>query len=183
MFHYIRLLVNGPRAVGEVGAALEATPAERVLDLGCGAGGFATVVPGDYLGIDLNPSYIAFARRRFGDARHRFEVRPLADLDGRETFDKAIMASILHHVSDAEADTVLGVLARIVRSRLVMLDLDPESANRFQAFLIAHDRGAFVRPAREQRAILARHFEVTAERRFTVNTGTAVHTLFICERR
>jgi len=183
VFHYARLFGNGPRAVREVGAALAATPGERVLDLGCGAGGFSTVVPGAYLGIDLNPSYIAFARRRFGDPRRRFEVRELADLDGRETFDKAIMASVLHHLSDAEAASVLALLARIVRSRLVVMDFHPESANRFQAFLIAHDRGKFPRPAQAQRAILAQSFDVVAERRFVVTTRVAVHSLFTCERR
>ncbi len=183
VFHYLRLLGNGPRAIAEVGAALAAAPGERVLDLGCGAGGLATVVPGEYLGLDLNPSYIAFARRRFGNARRRFEIRELSELDGRETFDKAIMSSVLHHLSDAEADVVLGVLARIVRKRLVVMDLDPESANRFQAFLIANDRGHFVRPAAAQRAILARHFDVIAERRFAVTTRIAVHTLFTCAAR
>ena len=169
-FHYVRLLGNGPRAVREVGAALAATAAERVLDLGCGAGGFSTVVPGDYVGIDLNPNYIAFARRRFGNARRRFELCQLADLDGRETFDKAIMASVLHHVSDTEAAAVLALLARIVRTRLVVMDLDPDSANRFQAFLIANDRGRFVRSTAAQRTLLARHFDVVAERRFAVTT-------------
>jgi cyclopropane fatty-acyl-phospholipid synthase-like methyltransferase len=183
VFHYARLFGNGPRAVHEVGAALAATPGERVLDLGCGAGGFSTVVPGAYLGIDLNPSYIAFARRRFGNPRRRFEVRPLADLDGRETFDKAIMASVLHHLSDAEAESVLALLARIVRSRLVVMDFHPESANRFQAFLIAHDRGKFPRSAQAQRAILAQSFDVVAERQFVVTTRVAVHSLFTCERR
>ncbi len=182
-FHYLRLLGNGPRAIREVGAALAALPHERVLDLGCGAGGFSTVVPGAYVGIDLNPSCIAFARRRFGAAHRRFERCELADLDGPETFDKAIMASVLHHLSDAAADAVLARLARMVRTRLVVMDLDPERANRFQAFLIAHDRGAFVRPAAAQRALLARHFDVVAEQRFAVTTRIAVHTLFTCASR
>jgi SAM-dependent methyltransferase len=181
VFHYLRVLANGPALVREVGAALAATPEERVLDLGCGCGGFATKVPGAYVGIDLNPNYIAFARRRFGNPSRRFELQELSALDGRETFDKAIMASVLHHLSDAAATSVLGLLARIVRRRIVVLDLDPDSANRFQAFLIANDRGHFVRPAAEQRAILARHFRVVAERRFANSVRTAVHTLFTCE--
>jgi SAM-dependent methyltransferase len=182
-FHYLRFLANGTRALREVGAALEAGPEERVLDLGCGAGGFSTVVPGEYVGIDLNPNYLAFARRRFGNPHRRFEHRPLAELDGCETFDKAIMASVLHHLSDADADAVLALLARIVRTRLVVMDLDPDSANPLQAFLMAHDRGAFVRPAAAQRAILARHFTVAGERRFAIPSRLAVHTLFICESR
>ena len=37
VFHYLRLLVNGPGLATPVGEALAATPDERVLDLGCGA--------------------------------------------------------------------------------------------------------------------------------------------------
>jgi len=183
VFHYIRTLINGPRAVREVGAALAAAPGERVLDLGCGAGGLSTVVPGEYLGIDLNPAYLAFARRRFGGPHRRFERRELSELDGRETFDKAIMASVLHHLTDDQALAVLGTLARIVRGRLVVLDLDPDSAKGFQTFLIEHDRGKFPRPMAAQRALLARHFEIVAERRFAVTTRIAVHSLFVCEPR
>src|SRR5262249_13376759 len=98
VFHYIRLLVNGPGMATPVREALAATPTESVLDLGCGCGGFAQAVPGDYVGIDLNPRYIAFARRRFGTPRRRFLCMNLADLDGKQSFDKAIMASILHHL-------------------------------------------------------------------------------------
>jgi 2-polyprenyl-3-methyl-5-hydroxy-6-metoxy-1,4-benzoquinol methylase len=183
VFHYVRVLANGPALVREVGSALAAAPGERVLDLGCGCGGFSTVVPGEYVGIDLNPNYIAFARRRFGTDRRRFELKELAALDGRETFDKAIMASVLHHLSDADASSVLALLARIVRRRLIVLDLDPDSANRFQAFLIANDRGHFVRPAARQRAVLEEHFRVVGERRFANSVRTAVHTLFTCEPR
>ena len=183
VFHYLRLVGNGPRALHEIRAALAATPRERLLDLGCGAGGLSAAVPGEYVGIDLNRDYIAFARRRFGDARRRFELRELAELDGRETFDKAIMASVLHHLSDADAGNVLALLARIVRTRLVVMDLDPDSANAFQAFLIANDRGRFVRTPARQRAILEEHFRVTADRRFAVTTRIAVHTLFTCEPR
>jgi 2-polyprenyl-3-methyl-5-hydroxy-6-metoxy-1,4-benzoquinol methylase len=183
VFHYVRLLANGTRAVQEVRAALAATADERVLDLGCGAGGLCLAAPGEYLGIDLNPAYIAFARRRFGNARRHFEVCALDELDRREAFDKAIMASVLHHLSDAEASTLLARLVHIVRTRLVVMDLDPDSANRLQAFLMAHDRGHFVRPAARQRAVLSEHFRVVAERRFAITTRLAVHTLFTCEPR
>jgi 2-polyprenyl-3-methyl-5-hydroxy-6-metoxy-1,4-benzoquinol methylase len=125
VFHYVHLLANGPGLGTPVRQALAATPAERGLDLGCGCGGFSLAVPGEYVGIDLDPRYIAFARRRFGDARRRFACMNLAELDRSETFDKAIMASVLHHLSDRDAHTVLGQLARMVRSRVVVMDLDP----------------------------------------------------------
>jgi 2-polyprenyl-3-methyl-5-hydroxy-6-metoxy-1,4-benzoquinol methylase len=181
VFHYARLLANGPGLAAPVGAALDAAPGERVLDLGCGCGSFAAVVPGEYVGIDHDPRYIAFARRRFGGPGRRFECRDLAELEGRETFDKAIMASVLHHLPDADAAAVLVRLVAMVRRRLVVMDLDPETSNPLRAFLIRHDRGRFVRPASAQRALLASAFRVVDERRFVSAFRTGAHTLFVCE--
>lgn len=181
VFHHGRLLLNGWRAVREVGAALAATPEERVLDLGCGCGWFSRAVPGAYLGIDLDPDYVAFAERRFGTARHAFAVQDLADLDGREQFDKAIMASCLHHLSDAQASAILARLARMVRRRLVVLDLDPERAGGIRGMLLARDRGEHIRPGAAQRALLEPHFAVTRDHRFAI--PTVAHTLFTCEPR
>ena len=183
LFYYGRVLLNGNRATRETGLALAARPGERVLDLGCGCGGFSAVVPGEYLGIDLDPDYIAFARWRWGNARRRFAVVRLEDLAADERFDAAIMASALHHLSDAVADSVLARLARMVTSRLVVLDLDPEGANRVQRVLLDRDRGEHIRPVAAQRAILERHFVVTDERRVVSSTGSAVHVLFVCTPR
>src|SRR5206468_3024017 len=113
LFHYGRLLANGPRTLREVRAALDARPDERVLDLGCGSGGFCLAVPGEYVGIDP----------------------------------------------------------------------DPEASNGLQAFLLAHDRGDFIRPRARQRALLAGHFAVVREGRFRNSVHTLVQTLFVCEPR
>jgi cyclopropane fatty-acyl-phospholipid synthase-like methyltransferase len=180
VFHYGRLLGNGYRALREVTAALDATADESVLDLGCGTGGFCLAAPGEYLGIDLDPGYVTFARWRWGTDRRRFEVRDVAELAGRR-FDKAIMVNCLHHLSDAQAHSALDRLTRLVQRRLVVVDADPEPSNRLQAFLLAYDRGGFVRPRAAQRALLAAHFRVVAEGQFRNTPRTLVQTLFVCE--
>jgi SAM-dependent methyltransferase len=182
-FHYGRIVINAFTAVHAVKSALAATPDERVLDFGCGCGWFCAGVPGDYLGIDLNPDYIGFARWRWGSPRRRFEVRRLEDLPADEPFDKAIMASALHHLSDDVAETILERLRRLVRRRLVVLELDPDRANRFQRLLLDRDRGEYIRPVARQRAVLERHFTVAEERRFQSTTRTVAHVLFTCVPR
>jgi 2-polyprenyl-3-methyl-5-hydroxy-6-metoxy-1,4-benzoquinol methylase len=140
-------------------------------------------VPGEYVGLDLDPDYIAFARWRWGNARRRFEVVRLEEMADDERFDAAIMASALHHLSDRLADAILARLARMVTRRLVVLDLDPEAANRLQRLLLDRDRGEYIRPIAAQRALLERHFVVTDERRVVTTTGSTVHTLFVCTPR
>jgi SAM-dependent methyltransferase len=181
LFHYGRWLANGDRALREVAAALAATPGERVLDLGCGTGGFCRAVPGSYLGIDIDPDYIAFARHRFGSPARCFEHTTLEALDPGGGFDKAMLINCLHHLSDVQADTVLARLRAIARRRLVVLDADPEASNWFQAFLLSRDRGDFIRPAAAQRALLEAHFTVTRDERFLNTPRTLVQTLFVCE--
>jgi len=180
-FYYARLALNGHRALKEVGRALDATPSESVLDTGCGSGWFCQVVPGPYLGIDLESDYLDFARWRWGRSNRRFERMLLEDLPGDAQFDKAIMASVLHHLSDDIANTVLGTLARVVRRRLVVLDLDPDRSRGIQTFFLNHDRGDHIRPPARQRELLASHFKIVEERSFPTSTHLAVHTLFTCE--
>jgi SAM-dependent methyltransferase len=183
LFHYVRLLGNGRRALREVAAALGATPDERVLDVGCGSGWCCHAVPGEYVGIDLDPDYLAFARWRWRSSRRAFRLVEVAGLDPEERFDKAFMVNFLHHLSDAQADQVLGRLARLVRRRLIVVDADPDASNRFQAFLLAHDRGNFIRTAPAQRALIERHFAIVQDRRFRTTTGTVLQALFVCTPR
>jgi SAM-dependent methyltransferase len=183
VFHYGRVVLNGRRALREMEAALAATPGERVLDFGCGCGGFCVVVPGEYVGIDLDPDYIAFARWRWPSPRRRFELKRLEEMPDDERFDAAILASALHHLSDPLAAKLLARLARLVRKRIVVLDLDPDAANGWQRMLLNIDRGEHIRSAAAQRALLERHFVVTAQRRIVTTTGSAVHVLFVCTPR
>jgi len=182
-FHYVRLLGNGHRALREVESALAATPTDRVLDFACGAGGFCQAVPGEYLGIDLSANSVAFARWRWGSPRRRFEVMPLEALPDEPRFDKAMAVNCVHHLSDAEADAILGRLARLTRRRVVVVDLDLDDSNPFQAFLIAHDRGQHVRRLDGLRAVLSRHLVIEEERVFRNTPRTAVQVLFACRPR
>jgi len=182
-FHYLRLLGNGHRALHEVRAALAAEPQEHVLDFGCGAGGFCRAVPGTYLGIDLDPHYLAFARWRWRSPRRRFELIGLEELPRDALFDRAMVVNCVHHLSDAETNTVLRRLARIVRGRVVVVDMSPEASNRLQRFLLAHDRGQYIRPVACLRALLADHFAIVAERTFRNTPRTAVQVVFVCEPR
>jgi SAM-dependent methyltransferase len=183
LFYYGRLLGNGYRALRVVRAALAATPGEHVLDFACGAGGFCLAVPGDYLGIDLNADSVAFARWRWATPRRRFETTALEALPDAERFDKAMLVNCVHHLSDDEADAILARVARLVRTRVVVVDVDPDDSNALQAFLLAHDRGHHVRRLADLRAVLARHLVIDEERIFRNTPRTAVQVVFVCRPR
>jgi SAM-dependent methyltransferase len=114
-------------------------PAHAVLDVGCGIGRMARPLAGyldaagSYDGFDVNREGIGWCRRRYA-RRHRNFHFQVADLynrrynpagrraaseyrfpydDGR--FDFVILASVLTHLLEAEADHYLSEVARVLR--------------------------------------------------------------------
>jgi arsenite methyltransferase len=144
----------------EVAGALGVAGAERLLELGCGPGfyatGFARQFPHiDVLGVDRAPGQIALARQRAdGIANVRFTVgdaRALALPDG--TFDRILASRLLMIVPErkavlAEARRVLApggilLIAEPVRRRGSVLGLLRDTARQ------AGETGGYIEPPRE----------------------------------
>ena len=133
----------------------------RVLDVGCGpATNRALFDHADYLGLDLNPAYVADARRRYGD---QFRV---ADVTRDESlpdagYDCILVNSLLHHVSTPDARRLLSRLSALLTDagHVHILDLVmPESAS-LARLLARWDRGEHARPVEEWRRIFDEAFE------------------------
>ena len=79
---------------------------KRVLDVGCGPGTNARwFLHCDYTGVDLNPAYIDYARRRY---QRNFVVADVtAGAFASEQFDFVLANSLLHHIDDENARILL----------------------------------------------------------------------------
>jgi SAM-dependent methyltransferase len=136
------------------------TAARRVLDVGCGPGTNAPHFRGsDYLGIDLNPRYIADARRRFG---RRFEVADVTTFKvEEEPFDFILVNSLLHHLDDDGTRYLLSHLGSLLapRGHVHILELVLPSGPSPARFLARADRGKHARPLARWRVLLEEHFE------------------------
>lgn len=76
----------------------------RVLDVGCGSGSMAELVPPDrYVGVEPDAEMLALARRRH--PQHRF----LAALPDNDEFDTVASLAVIEHVRDSAG--FLGALA------------------------------------------------------------------------
>ncbi len=128
----------------------------RVLDVGCGPGTNTALFSGsDYLGIDINESYIESARRRHRRTFVAADVTTYRVAD-HERFDLILVNSLLHHLDDSSTVRLLEHLSRLLTDdgRVHVLELvlpDSPSAARF---LARHDRGKFARPLDRWSALL-----------------------------
>jgi SAM-dependent methyltransferase len=134
---------------------------KRVLDVGCGPGTnaphFANV---DYVGVDVNPDYIAEASRKFGG---RFLVGDVSDPSvlPDEEFDLVFANSLMHHLSDQVVDGLLQRMAELCTAdgTVHVLDLVLPDRASIPRLLAKADRGDYPRPACEWRSHFTRHLD------------------------
>ena len=99
------------------------TPA-RILDAGCGTGGFlkefhAQSAEAQTFGFDLSADGLHFAARRGLERLAVANVTSLPFASG--TFDVLVCADVLQHLSAADAKTALSELARLLRRNGVLV--------------------------------------------------------------
>jgi SAM-dependent methyltransferase len=134
----------------------------RVLDLGCGPGTNTAQFAGtEYVGIDINPRYVEWARRRYG---REFVVADICtyEFPPDRKFDLVLVNSFLHHVSDGAAERILAAAARALASdgSVHVLDLVLPERPSVARWLARHDRGGHARPLAAWRSLFERVLEL-----------------------
>jgi len=137
---------------------------DRVLDIGCGTARLAGYLGAvTYVGFEPNAEYVAQGRVEnagrdvtlhagFFDAAAAAALHP---------FDLVIVSAVLHHMDDAQADELFGLLARVTKAdgRVVTLDnVYVEGQNAVAKQIIRMDRGQNIRTPEGYTALPKRHF-------------------------
>lgn len=137
----------------------------RVIDIGCGPGHIVRHLPRgiDYVGLDIDPPSIDYARRRFG-ALGQFHVRffdegAVADLGPA---DVVMMNGVMHHIGDGDLAATLAHVKAALKPGGVLFTLDGAYApgqSRMAKWLLDNDRGVHVRDAAGYRRLLEHRFD------------------------
>jgi len=133
----------------------------RVLDVGCGPGTNAQMFDGlDYLGVDLSPEYVDYARRRYGERFAVLDVRsdPLPE---ESPYDFILVNSLFHHLDTPTVRATLEALSMRVSDggHVHIVDLELPANERIPRRLALSDRGKHARSLEEWEALFSEEFE------------------------
>jgi len=170
---------------------LPAREGGSILDIGCFAGSFLSLVPqsqfGRQLGVDILGSQVEYARARYGTGFREF--RHLPDLSGlesvRERFDCITSIELIEHLTAGEVHALLREVARklLPGGRLVITT--PNYASFWPVLEMLLDRLSEVK-YEEQHITRFNYFQIERQlaalypdfsRQFTVELKTTTHFL------
>ena len=88
-------------------------PNKTYLDVGCGIGGYRSLFPNNYTGIDINQSYIDYAKHTYpGD----FFVMDCTNLKFPDsTFDHVVTVATSHHLNPQDLILMLSEALRVLK--------------------------------------------------------------------
>ena len=183
-------LWQAPFAADKLAPLLEHDDLEQVrhvLDVGCGTGTNAPLFTHtDYVGIDINESYIERARRKY---KRTFVAADLTTWDyalAGGKFDCILINSLLHHINDVDCHKILSQLsARLSEDGYVhILDLVLPGGYSVAQLLANWDRGKYARPLDKWRALFMDHMEVGIFQPYSLGLlGTTLWNMIYCKGR
>jgi len=186
LFNSVRKIIAGNQKNTKdfVKITLENYNAKSVLDVGCGTGDFVDAIPQktSYLGIDIDPKFISYARRNYEKEKRDFLVGDINnnELLKNKTFDAALLISTLHHLSDFELEKILPLIKRHTKKVIIVADIIPNPDNLLRELMVKLDRGSYVRRREEKIKILKKYFKIVNTK--VIKSRLAVQFGIICEK-
>jgi SAM-dependent methyltransferase len=143
---------------------VRAKAGDKVIDIGCGPARVLQSLPDvEYLGLDINPDYIAFAEQAYGD-KGTFVVGDTRSLRSDSRFKNAdivIAVSVLHHLDDEQAaDCIRFAYDALKRGgRLICHEACwIPNQGAVSRYIMSKDRGRNIRTEQQYRQLAAKVF-------------------------
>jgi SAM-dependent methyltransferase len=153
LFHHVRGICNGNYYM-PLREILDIRPGDRILDVGCGTGEGSTIAGSgvEYVGIDTDPGYVQYARRRYGRPGVTFRHTDVHGVEGE--FTKGVVMCTLHHLDDDAVRRLGARLRKLIGGAVSVADPDPVASLGYQRVILSRDRGKHVRPIAQHLRLL-----------------------------
>lgn len=141
----------------------------KILDIGCGSGEISRFFNDlDYIGIDVNPDYIEFARKIY---KNNFEVMNAQKLRFKKRyFDYVVIIGVLHHIDDKNCNLILNEIKRVIKDTgkiIIIEDVNTQSKIDLLGNIIRKlDVGEHIRTQKEWLELLSKKINIKKQYRF-----------------
>ncbi len=141
----------------------------KILDIGCGSGEISRFFNNlDYIGIDVNPDYIEFARKIY---KKNFELMNAQKLRFKKRyFDYVVIIGVLHHIDDKNCSLILNEITRVVKNNgkiIIIEDVNTQSKIDLLGNIIRKlDVGEHIRTQKEWLELLSKKINIKKQYRF-----------------
>lgn len=150
------LLFGKKKMYTKIKNAVALRDGESILDIGCGPGELSVLFSGDYTGLEYSKRYVDYAQRKYPNKKF-VQGDALKLPFSEKSFDKVLLASFIHHFSDAEVELVLRNIQNIVRTSIVLLE-PVQRKSVFYSVFLRMDRGNFIRRFDQQKELVQKYF-------------------------
>ncbi|HEV1994929.1 MAG TPA: class I SAM-dependent methyltransferase [Candidatus Acidoferrum sp.] len=156
----------------------------RVLDVGCGPGTNTHLFAhADYLGIDINPDYIAHARKTFQRSFVLADVTTY-EMPPDQRYDFILLNSFLHHIGDSAVRRILSHMRTLLTpdGYIHILDLVLPVRPSIALLVARLDRGDYPRSLTEWRLLFAENFDLVVFEPFPLKAlGATLWNMVYCK--
>lgn len=137
---------------------------DKIIDIGCGSAPVLQWLPDvEYIGLDINPDYIAHARRTYG-TRGTFVVGDPQSVRGDSRFrgaDIVMAIGVLHHLDDEDAANCIRFACDALKAtgRFVCHEACwVPKQGAISKYIMSSDRGRNIRSEQQYRQLAAKVF-------------------------
>ena len=181
LFNFVRHTIDGGQAE-ELSRILKKYKFKSVLDIGCGTGDFCNITNKRYVGVDNTPSFIEYAKKKFGSKGKKFYVMDATKMKfKKKEFDASVLADFIHHLPDNLVIKVLKDAARVCKKAIIIWDAIPQR-NPISRMFYAIDRGAHMRPLEKQIELVKKAgLDIIKVDKYRTRPGIYLHSIIICK--
>lgn len=190
LFNIVRNIINFGRFTSYIAESLDIKEGEYILDVGCGTGDYSDVIGQGckYLGIDINPYFINYAKEKY--FRHKeykeFVLGDILELNlkyPKKYFDKTIYISMMHHFNDIDNRKILRAISDLTKEIIIIVDPILLEGHPIQKLFLLLDRGKNIRTREEQKNLIEDVLDILDSKIFTTRSHSVTMSLFKCRNK